>query len=57
MYGVQSTSREDRQELPHFLDRSGVRPVIWKTLPLEAAPEAHRQLGERRAIGRMVLVP
>jgi D-arabinose 1-dehydrogenase-like Zn-dependent alcohol dehydrogenase len=57
IHGVQSASREDLEEVLQFLLRSGLRPVVWKTLPLDAAPDAHRQLGERRAVGRMVLVP
>jgi D-arabinose 1-dehydrogenase-like Zn-dependent alcohol dehydrogenase len=57
VYGVQSASREDLEEVMQFLLRSGLRPAVWKTLPLDAVPDAHRQLGERRAVGRMVLVP
>lgn len=33
-----------------------VRPVVSRVLPLEQAAEAHRLLGERRAVGRVVLL-
>jgi len=34
-----------------------VRPMVGATFPLEAAPEAHRLVEERRSTGKVVLVP
>ena len=38
--------------------RSGkVRPPVGQSLPLEAAPEAHRRLASRQTTGKLVLIP
>jgi len=55
--GVQSASREELREILDFIDRNGIEPEIWRRMPLAEAAEAHRQLHEREAVGRILLVP
>jgi acryloyl-coenzyme A reductase len=57
IYGVQSASRADLQEILQFMHETGIEPVIWKSLPLEHAAQAHRDLANRKVVGRIVLVP
>ena len=57
MYGVQSASRDDLHEILHFMHRTGLTPTIWKTMPLDQAAEAHRQLANREVVGRIILTP
>ena len=57
LFGVQSASRTDLQEILDYMQETGIEPVIWKTLPLEEAAKAHRELENQEAIGRIVLVP
>lgn len=40
-----------------LLARGVVRPVVSDVVPFDNAPEAHRILGERRNVGKVVLVP
>lgn len=56
-YGVQSASRADLAAVLQFMHEMGIEPVVWKTLPLEGAAEAHRDLADREAVGRILLVP
>jgi NADPH:quinone reductase-like Zn-dependent oxidoreductase len=39
------------------MHETGIEPVVWKTLPLSQAAEAHRELANREAVGRVLLVP
>jgi NADPH:quinone reductase-like Zn-dependent oxidoreductase len=39
------------------LEEGRLRPVVAETFPFEQAPEAHRFIGERRNVGKVVLVP
>ncbi|MBI2060247.1 MAG: zinc-binding dehydrogenase [Nitrospirae bacterium] len=48
------SSTEFRQ-LVDYVGRGRIKPVIYKTLPLEQAREAHRILEEREVIGKVVL--
>lgn len=57
LFGVQSASRADLEEILKFMHETGIEPVIWKSLPLEQAAEAHRALANREVIGRVLLVP
>lgn len=57
LHGVQSASREDLKEFLQFMHENRIEPVIWKSLPLEQAAEAHRELARREVIGRILLVP
>jgi D-arabinose 1-dehydrogenase-like Zn-dependent alcohol dehydrogenase len=57
IYGVQSASRADLQEVLGFMQDTGIEPVIWKRFSLEQAAEAHRELEQREVVGRIVLVP
>jgi acryloyl-coenzyme A reductase len=57
IYGVQSASRDDLEEILHFMHRTQLSPTIWKTMPLEAVAEAHRQLANREVVGRILLTP
>ena len=56
-YGIQSANRVELQEILTFMHESQIEPVIWKSLPLSQAAEAHRLLADREALGRIVLVP
>jgi D-arabinose 1-dehydrogenase-like Zn-dependent alcohol dehydrogenase len=56
-YGVQSASRDDLEEILNFMHETGIKPVVWKTLPLEQAAEAHRELVNREVVGRVMLIP
>jgi D-arabinose 1-dehydrogenase-like Zn-dependent alcohol dehydrogenase len=55
--GVQSASRDELREILAFIHSHDIRPEIWRRLPLEGAAEAHRQLADRQAVGRILLVP
>lgn len=55
--GVQSASHDDLEEVLQFMHRTNIRPVIWKTLPLSQAAEAHHKLMSRAVIGRIILAP
>ena len=57
IHGVQSANRSELQEILTFMHDSKIEPVIWKSLPLSQAAEAHRLLTSREALGRIVLVP
>lgn len=57
LHGVQSASREELKEVLQFMHEHNIHPVIAKSLPLEQAAEAHRELADRSVIGRILLVP
>ncbi len=57
IYGLQSASRDDLEEILQFMHHTGITPTIWKTMPLDQAAEAHRQLANREAVGRIILTP
>ena len=40
-----------------MLERGPARPVVAAAVPFARAPEAHRILGERRNVGKVVLTP
>ncbi|MEN3150831.1 alcohol dehydrogenase catalytic domain-containing protein [Neorhizobium sp. IRAMC:178] len=40
-----------------FMHANGIKPEIWRRMPLSEAAEAHRQLHKRGAVGRILLVP
>ena len=43
--------------LGDLMEDGTIEPVIAEAIPFDRAPEAHRILGERRNIGKVVLVP
>lgn len=43
--------------LRELLDRGAIRPVVAAEVPFAQAADAHRLLGERRNVGKVVLVP
>lgn len=47
----------DRAELAALFTSGRIRPVIGATFPLDQAPEAMRALADRKAVGKVVLVP
>ena len=49
--------REAIREVVALWERGAVKPLVGATFPLEAAPEAHRLIEERRSVGKVVLVP
>ena len=57
LHGVQSANREELQEVLAFMHRHKLEPVIWKSLPLDRAGDAHRELANREVVGRVLLVP
>ncbi|MDB5742479.1 MAG: hypothetical protein JWR68_794 [Polaromonas sp.] len=57
LHGVQSANREELQEVLQFMHKNSIEPTIWKTLALEQAAEAHRELANREVVGRVLLVP
>jgi len=57
LHGLQSANRDELREVLAFMHDTGIEPVIWKSLPLGQAAEAHRELEGREVVGRVVLVP
>jgi NADPH:quinone reductase-like Zn-dependent oxidoreductase len=53
--GTDSIESKELEKLFVWLDSNGVKPRIDRVLPLEQAAEAHRQLEQRRVVGRIVL--
>jgi NADPH:quinone reductase-like Zn-dependent oxidoreductase len=45
------------QPLLALVDRGAIRPVVAAEIPFARAADAHRLLGERRNVGKVVLVP
>jgi NADPH:quinone reductase-like Zn-dependent oxidoreductase len=43
--------------LGDLMEDGTIEPVIAEAVPFDGAPEAHRILGERRNVGKVVLVP
>ena len=43
--------------LQEMLDDGSLKPVVSDSVPFANAPEAHRIIGERRNVGKVVLVP
>jgi NADPH:quinone reductase-like Zn-dependent oxidoreductase len=43
--------------LSGLMEDGTIEPVVAEALPFDRAPEAHRILGERRNVGKVVLVP
>jgi acryloyl-coenzyme A reductase len=56
-HGVQSANGDELREILEFMHSHKLEPVIFKSLPLDQAAEAHRELADRKVIGRMLLVP
>ena len=50
-------SKGDLRALLRLFDQGRLRPVLEAVLPLAQVGEAHRLLEERRALGRIALVP
>jgi acryloyl-coenzyme A reductase len=57
LYGVQSASRTELVEILKFMHETRIEPVIWKTISLDQAGQAHQELVNREVIGRIVLTP
>jgi NADPH:quinone reductase-like Zn-dependent oxidoreductase len=43
--------------LRELMQEGAIRPVVAETFPFERAADAHRMIGERRNVGKVVLVP
>jgi len=43
--------------LREMMDDGTLQPVVHEAVPFDRAPDAHRILGERRNVGKVVLVP
>jgi len=48
-------SRSDCREMLRFVERTGIRPIIDSTYPLEKARAAHERLMRREQFGKIVL--
>lgn len=55
IHGVTRANRAAMNKLVELAGAGRVDPVVWKTLPLEQAAEAHRLMDERRHSGKIVL--
>jgi acryloyl-coenzyme A reductase len=55
--GSAGCTRSDLERVFALLARGRVHAVIDRVLPLGEAADAHRLLAERRAVGRVVLIP
>jgi NADPH:quinone reductase-like Zn-dependent oxidoreductase len=47
--------RKDLETMKELLESGRVVPLIEKSFPLEQAAEAFRHLGERHALGKVVI--
>ena len=45
------------EPLRALMDDGTIEPVVAEAFPFDRAPEAHRMIGERRNVGKVVLVP
>ncbi|MEP7205662.1 MAG: alcohol dehydrogenase catalytic domain-containing protein [Casimicrobiaceae bacterium] len=54
---AKSTSRKQLQDCLDLVRRGLVRPIITRSLPLESAGEAHREVESGRSVGRILLKP
>jgi D-arabinose 1-dehydrogenase-like Zn-dependent alcohol dehydrogenase len=57
IFGIQSALDPDLEEVLAFMHEHRIAPPIWKTCRLEQAADAHRALGDREVVGRILLVP
>jgi len=57
LFGSHGASHRDVADCFELMRRGALRSIVDRKLPLERAAEAHRLLAERRAFGRVVLVP
>lgn len=57
LLGSKGCTVADLRDLVELVRLGRIRPVVDRVLPLEAAAEAHRLMADRRAAGRLVLVP
>ncbi len=55
IYGSTSGSREEFLEVIHFLNSTGIKPIIDRVFPLAEAARAQRYLEEGRQFGKIVL--
>ncbi|HEY4119949.1 MAG TPA: zinc-binding dehydrogenase [Byssovorax sp.] len=55
--GSASCAHRDLADVFDLVSRGALKPRIDRVLPLSDAAEAHRLLGERAVVGRVVLVP
>lgn len=55
--GSASCSHRDLADVFTLVEGGELAPVVDRTLPLDQAAEAHRLLGDRAVVGRVVLVP
>ncbi len=57
LLGSTMGSKGDLHRIARLIEMGKLRPVLDRTLPLSEAREAHRLLAERKAFGKVVLLP
>jgi NADPH:quinone reductase-like Zn-dependent oxidoreductase len=55
LWDAKGTLDEYVEPLREWIDSGGIHPVVAKAFPLEQGPDAHRFLGERKNVGKVVL--
>jgi NADPH:quinone reductase-like Zn-dependent oxidoreductase len=55
LWDAKGSLEEYVQPLRTWVDEGKLRPVVSEAFPLERGPDAHRYMGERRNIGKVVL--
>jgi NADPH:quinone reductase-like Zn-dependent oxidoreductase len=55
LWDAKGTLDEYIQPLRRWMDEGKIRPVVAEAFPLERGADAHRYMGERRNIGKVVL--
>jgi NADPH:quinone reductase-like Zn-dependent oxidoreductase len=57
LFGSNSSTRRELDEVVRMVDRGLIKPVIDRTMTLEDAPAAHQRVMTAEATGRVVLTP
>ncbi|MCC7319738.1 MAG: alcohol dehydrogenase family protein [Rubellimicrobium sp.] len=56
MYGITCPAPETFRRIVHLAETGQIRPLVEKTYPLEALPEAQAEFVRRRHVGKLVIV-
>jgi NADPH:quinone reductase-like Zn-dependent oxidoreductase len=55
LWDARGTLEEYIEPLAQWVDQGLLHPVVAETFPLERVGEAHRFMGERKNVGKVVL--